>query len=230
MLHMRLVLCLLISTLMPRAVMACGQPICVVDPDTLALTRLITFDDLPSSFGPGRLVDEVLVVPGAQFGERFAGQSRDALGLYDHIFGVPDLPLAVIGGGPGETLSITRMSGTNVLNGFGPTRYPRRDAQGEGAIAVLFDRDQSALSFELRGGEDGTATIQFLRRDGVILQDLQVSHVREHGFGFVRSAGTADIAGFVLTNADPQGIAMDNLRFDPPQQVSALKLSLFPHG
>ena len=127
---------------------ACDAAICVVDPDTLALTQIITFDDLPSSFGPGRLVDDVLVVPGAQFGERFAGQSRDTLGFFDHITGVPLAPLVAISGGPGETLSITRMSDTNVLNGFGPARYPKRDAQGEGAIAVLFDRDQSALSFE----------------------------------------------------------------------------------
>jgi hypothetical protein len=225
-----LVLACLTATLLPNAARACGAPICVVDPDTLALTQIITFDDLPSSFGPGRLVDDVLVVPGAQFGERFAGQSRDAVGSFDHITGVPQAPLVAISGGPGETLSITRMSGTNVLNGFGPAQYPKRDAQGEGAIAVLFDRDQSALSFDLRGGEDGTARLLFLRRDGSVVQDIEVSSVREHGFGFVRSDGSADIAGFVLTNGDPQGLAMDNLRFEPPQQMGALRQLMDPFG
>ena len=57
---------------------------------------------------------------------------------------------------------------------------------------------------------------------GHVVQDIEVSSVREHGFGFVRSDGTADIAGFVLTNGDPQGLAMDNLRFEPPQQMGAL--------
>ncbi len=219
-----LVLTCLSAALLPNPARACDAAICVVDPDTLALTQIITFDDLPSSFGPGRLVDDVLVVPGAQFGERFAGQSREALGFFDQITGVPLAPLVAISGGPGETLSITRMSNTNVLNGFGSARYPKRDAQGEGAIAVLFDRDQSALSFDLRGGEDGTARLLFLRRDGSVVQDIEVSSVREHGFGFVRSDGTADIAGFVLTNGDPQGLALDNLRFEPPQQMGALPL------
>ena len=118
---------------LPRMALACEQAICLVDPDSLALRQIVTFDDMPSSFGPGRLVDDVLVTTGVQFGERFAGQSRDALGMFDHITGVPLAPLVAISGGPGETLSITRMSGTNVLNGFGPARYPKRDAQGEGA-------------------------------------------------------------------------------------------------
>ncbi|MEP2029124.1 MAG: hypothetical protein ABJI96_10525 [Paracoccaceae bacterium] len=223
MLRTCLTLACLSATFLPGAVRACDAPICIVDPDSLALTQIITFDDMPSSFGPGRLVDEVLVVPGAQFGERFAGQTRDTLGTFDYITGAPEAPLVAISGGPGETLSVTRMSDTNVLNGFGPERYPKRDAQGEGAISVLFDRDQSALSFELRGGEDGTARLLFLRRDGTIVQDIVVNSVREHGFGFVRSDGTADIAGFVLTNGDPQGIAMDNLRFEPPQKLGALR-------
>jgi hypothetical protein len=215
---------------LPRMALACEQAICLVDPDSLALTQIVTFDDMPSSFGPGRLVDDVLVTTGVQFGERFAGQSRDALGMFDHITGVPLAPLVAISGGPGETLSITRMSGTNVLNGFGPARYPKRDAQGEGAISVLFDRDQAALSFELRGGEDGVASLQFLRRDGSIIQDMQISPVGEHGFGFVRSDGVADIAGFVLTNADPQGLALDNLRFEQPPQMGALHYPLRDAG
>lgn len=227
-------LCLALSCLtvplLPNALWACDAEICVVDPDTLALTKIITFDDLPSSFGPGRLVDDVLVVPGAQFGERFAGQSRDTVGFFDQITGTAEAPLVAISGGPGETLSVTRMSDTNVLNGFGPARYPKRDAQGEGAIAVLFDRDQSALSFDLRGGEDGTARLLFLRRDGSVVQDLEVNSVREHGFGFVRSNGAADIAGFVLTNGDPQGLAMDNLRFEPPQQMGTLPHVIAPAG
>lgn len=218
-----LVLICLTVPLLPSAARACDTAICVVDPDALALTQIITFDDIPSSFGPGRLVDEVLVVPGAQFGERFAGQSLDAEGMFDQISGTAEAPLIAIAGGPGETLSVTRMSDTNVLNGFGPARYPKRDAQGEGAISVLFDRDQSALSFDLRGGEDGTARLLFLRRDGSVVQDLELNSVREHGFGFIRSNGTADIAGFVLTNGDPQGLAMDNLRFEPPQQMGALR-------
>lgn len=56
-----------------QAATKCGTPVCVVGPDTLALTRIITFDDQQASFGPGRPLDAVLALSGAAFGERFSG-------------------------------------------------------------------------------------------------------------------------------------------------------------
>ena len=91
--------------------------------------------------------------------------------------------------------------------GYGTAGFPKRDAQGEGAIAVQFDRDQPALAFDLRGGEGGTAQVQFLRRDGSVITTLQLGPLAE------------DIAGFVLTNSDDQGLALDNLRFGPPPDL-----------
>lgn len=204
------------------AAAACDTAVCVVNPDTLALTQTITFDDQQSSYGPGRHLDEVLILNGARFGERFAGQGLSPTGPHDSVTGTAlGPPLVLIAGDAGQNLALVHMGGATrtVLVGYGPAGFPKRDAQGEGAIAVQFDRDQPALAFDLRGGEGGSAQVQFLRRDGSAIVTLQLGPLGEDRFGFSRNDGTSDIAGFVLTNFDDQGLALDNLRFGPPPDL-----------
>ncbi len=205
--------------LIPLQALACEAPICVVDPDTLNLTREINFDDLPSGWDPGHLIDDLLVLDGARFGERFAGQRVESLGSHDRIAGVALPPLTLLPGAPGETLSIVHMLGSNILNGFGPEGFPRASAQGEGAIAVLFDKDQPALAFTILGGEAGSAQIAFLRRDGSLVHTVSIETTGTLRLGFLRNTMEADIAGIVITNTDPQGLAVDNVRFGPPPQL-----------
>lgn len=216
---MKLLRCIFLA-LMPGTALACGAPVCLVDPDSLALTRVITFDDIRSSYGPGWLVDEVLVLPGAKFGEHFAGQLVGSDGAHDRVDGQAIAPLTLMAGAPGQNLSVVFFSGNSVLNGYGAAGYPRRDAQGEGAIAVMFDRDQSALSFDLRGGESGAAAVLFLRRNGSVIWRVPVEPTGEFTVGFERTDGISDIAGFVVTNSDPQGMAIDTLRFGKPPDLS----------
>ena len=203
----------LLLTFMPGAALACGAPVCLVDPDSLALTQIITFDDMRSGGGPGHKVDDVLPLPGATFGERFAGQAVTLSGPHDQITGAPFSPLTMLPGAAGQNLSLVHFSGNTVLNGYGAAGFPKRDAQGEGAIAVLFDSDQSAFAFDLRGGEEGAAFVSFHRRDGSLISQVPVQPTGEFAVGFLRSDGHADIAGFVVTNNDPQGLAIDTLRF-----------------
>jgi hypothetical protein len=211
---------LLLSLLMPQAALACGAPVCLVDPDTLYLPKVITFDDLQSGFGPGHRIDDVLIVPGAAFAEHFAGQSVTSDGDHDRVEGAAFGQLTIVQGAPGQNLSIVHFSGNAVLNGYGAAGFPKREAQGEGAIAVLFDTDQSSLAFDLRGGEDGAALVQFLRRDGSVIGSVPVQPTGEFAVGFVRSTGEDDIAGIVITNTDPQGLAIDTLRFGKPPDLS----------
>ena len=210
----------LVLALTPGAALACGQPVCLVDPATLTLTQIITFDTVGSGAGPGRNLDEVLVLPGAAFGERFAGQSVTSEGNHDTILGAAQRPLSMLPGAPGQNLSLVSFYGNTVLNGYGAAGFPKREAQGEGAIAVLFDDDQSALAFDLRGGEAGAAQVSFLRRDGTLIGEVQIRPTGEFAVGFLRSTGDADIAGMVITNSDPQGIAIDTLRFGKPPDLS----------
>ncbi len=213
------ILCATIIVLIPHTAWACDAPVCLVDPATLELPEMITFDDVRSSLGPGFKVDEVLPLPGAAFGEHFAGQRVAAAGDHDKVIGNAYAPLTLMAGAAGQNLSVVQFSGNTVINGYGVAGYPKRDAQGEGAIAVLFDVDQSALAFDLRGGEAGEAQVAFLRRDGSAIGTVLVAPTGEFSVGFSRFPSIADIAGFVVTNTDPQGLAIDTLRFGKPPDV-----------
>ncbi len=210
--------CIAVAAAAPAT--ACDGAVCLVDPETLALPRIITFDDTRSSRGPGRSVEDVLIMDGAHFGERFAGQTAETNGDHDRITGGALPPLTVMPGMPGQNLSVVFFDGNNILNGYGPAGFPKRRAQGEGAIAFLFDEDQSALAFQLRGGEHGTAEVTFLARDGKLIEKLSLPPVGEHYFGFVRRNGASDIAGVLLENNDPQGLALDNVKFGKSPDLS----------
>lgn len=195
----------------------CAAPICVQPRDELGLSRLLTFEDVPNSLGVGARIDDLLTRPGARLGERFAGQILTQDGDFDRVSGRPDAPLTVQPGTPGRNLGAIRLPGTVVLHGLGPRGFPRAEAIGEGAIAIAFDHDQGALALDLRGGEGGHATVIFYRRDGSIIHRLHLSPLGEDSFGFLRNATDADIAGLLILNSDPQGIAIDNLAFDDPK-------------
>ncbi|WP_299880068.1 hypothetical protein [uncultured Sulfitobacter sp.] len=211
---------ILALTLLPTGALACGAPVCLVDPDSLALVRVITFEDVQSGYGPGRVIDDILPLDGAVFGERFAGQFVDTNDTHDQISGNALSPLTMMPGDAGQNLSVVQFSGNTVINGYGTAGFPKREAQGEGAIAVLFDNDQSALAFDLRGGEAGVAIVTFHRRDGTVIHSVPIDPTGEFAVGFTRSDGASDIAGFVMTNTDPQGLALDTLRFGKPADLS----------
>lgn len=204
----------------PSTALACTAPVCLTDPDTLTLPRLIDFDDQPSGWGPGMLVNDVMDLAGARVGEHFAGQRVASVGAHDTVTGSATSPLTVRAGRKGQNLSVVRFQGSALINGFGAAGFPKRDAQGEGAIAVEFDQDQSALAFDLRGGEAGAALVTFMARDGAVIGSVTVDPTGEFAVGFYRATGKADIAGFVMTNTDPQGLAIDTLRFGKPPDLS----------
>ncbi|QUJ77135.1 hypothetical protein KDD17_03665 [Sulfitobacter albidus] len=210
----------LILSLCPALAWACTDPVCVVAPDTLDLPREITFDGTPGGYGPGFLVNDVLRLDGAQFAERFVGQRIERRGDHDAVTGAAFGPLTLIPGAAGQNLSVVAFRGIRVLNGYGAEGYPKRRAQGEGAIAILFDDDQYALTLDIRGGEAGAARILFLARSGAVIADLSVAPVGEEAIGFLRAGGVDDIAGIVLTNTDPQGIALDTITFGKPLDLS----------
>lgn len=209
----------ILLTLCATSAAACDAGVCRVDPDTLILPQIITFDHTRSSFGPGHNIDGLLVLPGASFGDHFAGQRIIADATFDAFDGTPLSPLTVLPGPPGQNLSVVRDAGNAFLNGYGISGFPRRDSQGEGAVAVLFDDDQSALAFELRGGEGGAAMVHFFRRDGKILATIRIAPTGEFSVGFQRNGAFADIAGLIVTNTDPQGMAIDTLRFGKPPDL-----------
>jgi hypothetical protein len=201
------------AILLATSAAACERAICQVPPNTLALPNVITFEDQRATMGPGILINEPWVLEGAVFAERFLGQSLEYNGEHDAIIGAATAPLTPLAGSPGQTMSLVLMSGNKVLNGYGRASFPSRNGQGEGAISVLFKTDQSAVAFDIRGGERGHAQVLFLRRDGSVIAQLPVKDLREYSVGFERRNGLSDIAGLVIMNTDPQGLALDNFRF-----------------
>ncbi|WP_137702035.1 hypothetical protein [Marimonas lutisalis] len=200
-----------------RADAACDAPVCLVSRDSLALSHLIDFEDIPNSMGIGTAIDALLARPGARFGERFAGQALLVEGDYDRVEGLARPPLTALPGAPGQSLGAMRLPGTVVLHGLGQRGFPRDAAAGEGMIAIEFEHDHGALAFDLRGGEQGHATVIFLRRDGSEIARLSIGPLAEESYGFLRNAAQPDIAGILILNSDPQGIAIDNLAFDDPR-------------
>jgi hypothetical protein len=57
---------------------------------------------------------------------------------------------------------------------LGPLGFPNLSANGEGALAILFDDDASEFGFEIRGINSGTgsATLDFYRRDGTLIESV----------------------------------------------------------
>ena len=206
---------------------ACDRPVCIFDPTGLHFGRIITFDDQPGNFGPGRPVEGVLALPGASFGEMFAGQALTNDTDFDQVTGPALGPLTLLPGATGQNLSILRVTGATLLSGTGPRGFPMTIATGEGAIAVWFAADQSALRLDLLGGEGGVAHILFLARDGSLIDQIELSPLAEGSIGFARNTppmtdAVADIAGLVISNNDPEGIALDAVAFDTGDQTSLL--------
>lgn len=198
--------------LVPFAADACDRPVCL-SADAVRMVHHVTFDDQPSAMGPGRQINGVLTMPGASFGERFEGQSLLDDRSFDLVTGPGAAPLTLIPGEMGHNLSILRLPGTNVLSGDGPLGFPDEGATGEGSVAVLFDQDQAAMRLALRGGEGGRVLLIFLGRDGRVIDSHTIGELSESTLTFIRQENVEDIAGVVLSNRDPEGIALDALSF-----------------
>lgn len=160
-----------------------------------------------------------LILMGQNFAERFVGQTLSPSGNFDVLSGTPTVPLALQVGSPGQNLNILSSASTlntNALSGVGPLGFPNFDAVGEGSFAVLFDFDQSEFGFDLLGGNGGSATVNFFRRNGSLADTIVIDGLASTSYGFRRDGGIKDIAGISIDNNDPGGIPVDNLRSDVP--------------
>ena len=193
-----------------------AAPINQVNYGDLTGTQLITFDDVPGGPVPGTNYDAVFVSGGVSFAERFVGQTNTPSGTFDVLSGSPGGPLALAVGAPGRNLNVFFYAGSQGLTGLGPLGFPDFNAIGEGAIALLFTSEQSEFGFQLVGGDGGSATVDFFRRDGSLVHQIVLGGLTSAFYGFSREGGVNDIAGVSIWNTDPLGIVFDNLKFDVP--------------
>jgi hypothetical protein len=184
--------------------------------DDLTGTQFVTFDDVAGGGAPGTNYDAVFVSGGVSFAERFAGQANIPSGDFDVLSGSPSGPLALAIGAPGQNLNVFVNGSSQVLTGLGPLGFPNFGAIGEGSIALLFTSEQSEFGFQLVGGNGGSATLDFFRRDGSLVQQVVLGGLADAFYGFSREGGVNDIAGVSIWNTDLGGIGFDNLKFDVP--------------
>jgi len=187
---------------------------------SLTGTGLVTFDDVAGGAAPGTNYDGILASGGEHFAERFVGQTLSANGDFDVLSGSPTGTLALQVGSPNHNVNVFVNAGTNVLTGLGTPGFPSFSAIGEGAFTTLFTNDQSQFGFQLVGGDGGSATINFYRRDSSLIQSIVVSGLANAFYGFSRDLGVQDIAGISIFNNDPGGIGFDNLKFDVPSTAT----------
>lgn len=197
-----------------------------------ALTRgRVDFDLLPQLPEPGHNLDHGLAFPGGRIGERFAGQRLEVIEqapgmLHDQAAGAPEAPLTVIDGAPGQNLSVSFHLAflSNALYPLGPKGYPEAQARGEGSAAFLFTEDSCAFALRLHteylddlgtnADHLGEVSFTFYARDGRVLgreTRLVPGGISSHGFQ--TEDGAARIAGVLVENLDPGGIALDDIRF-----------------
>lgn len=187
--------------------------IVAIDPSSVPCIQIVTFSDVRGGENPGTSYDGLVWSGGLQFAERFMGQTVSYSGDFDVVSGIPISPLILQVGTPGQNLDVFAYT-TNVLAGLGHLGYPDMDAIGEGSIAMYFPSPQSRVSFQLVGGNGGSATLGFYRADGSLIDNVVVSGLADLDYGFATSNGTLSISGILIQNTDPSGIGVVNICHD----------------
>lgn len=187
---------------------------------------VVNFEELVLGANPdGTLYDGVLSSGGVQFGERFAGQELAlvkaprpgavAQDWFDDLsLGSPLAGLAVAAGDSGANLGAYAYadSAGHALAGIGPPNTDGSDPFGFGSIAARFATGVAGLGLQLREANGGDGWLNLYRADGSLIESLALGPLQDGLYGWARSDGTADIAGFSLYHRDTYyGVAIDNL-------------------
>ena len=184
-----------------------------IDTALVACSMSATFSDVEGGGTPGTNYDGVLASGGLLFSERFAGQSTSSSGNFDVISGLPSNPLELQAGEAGQNLDVFDYAG-NALAGLGPIGFPDIDAIGEGSIAIYFPIAQSQVKLSLVGGNGGSATLEFYRADGSLIDEVVVSNLADLPYAFGSSDNSYIISGILIQNTDASGIGVDNVCYD----------------
>jgi hypothetical protein len=187
--------------------------IVVIDGDAVECARTASFEDLDGGASPGTSYDIVLWSGTILFGERFQGQTLGNAGDFDVVSGTPSDPLTPQAGSAGQNLNIfTYVS--NVLVGLGHIGFPDIDAIGEGSIALYFPAPQRRVGLQLVGGNGGSATLDFYRADGSLIDSIVLTGLGEFRYGFETADATNSIAGILIQSTDASGVGLDDVCYE----------------
>lgn len=134
------------------------------------------------------------------------------------LSGTPAPGLALQPVSPGTSVWREPTFGSAALGGDNPTH----NSPGTGPISILFSEDQLAVGFDA-GWFDaaGSTLISAFDRDGALLGTITNTGTGIEFLGFATTDGLARIAGVQLSliGDEPNGFAIDNLRFGVAGQV-----------
>ncbi len=190
------------------------------------------FEAWPRRPEPGHLLRAPHHAPGLAIASHFEGQTPAILtrrdgGRHDSLTTTtakPPLRLAAGPDGQGLAVAQHRGFGSNAAFPIGPDGFAQLSGRGEGSLAILFDQDQRATGLLIhsdypdplgsRPAPRGTVEVIFLARDGQVLGRI-VSALGQGvtPLGFQTTSGLPMIAGVVILNTDPGGIAVDDILF-----------------
>ncbi|MDX5401898.1 MAG: hypothetical protein LPK02_05950 [Rhodobacterales bacterium] len=196
------------------------------------LDRIEGFEGWPARAEPGHLLRAPHRGDGIAIASHFTGQTPAILtlrdgGSYDSLSEArAQAPLRLEVGPPGQGIAIARHRGfgSNAVFPVGPRGFDRIDGRGEGSLAILFDDDQRAVGLLVhadyadplgtRPATRGTVEVIVLDRAGRVLA-RPVTPVSEGvtALGYQTASGAPLIAGLVLLNTDPGGIAVDDILY-----------------
>lgn len=231
---MRTLFLVLICLALPLRAEITSVPYAALEP---RLSEKQGFETLPQRPEPGFNLDHALRRPGLSIGTHFSGQSliarpgptgapHDALGP-----GAATRPLTLQSDPPRQNLSIAFHRGfaSNALLPLGPHGFDRLSGRGEGAVALLFDNDQSAIALRLHTDyaaplgttpPQGDITLRFYDRSGrLIAQQTLRPGPGKSAHGFATADTLPRIAGLLVTNSDPGGIALDDILYQIEQRL-----------
>lgn len=169
---------------------------------------------------PGMSIDSLLGDARVVFGEAFAGQVVTGT-PFDTLTGTPSAPLTLYPGDMGENHALAYHAGFGSVALFplGPWGFPAVAARGEGAVAMQFTRDVTAVGLRVHSDYadplgsrpvPGSLLIQFYDRAGHLLDRHSI--LLDTGITDLGFSGPP-FAAVVITNTDPGGIAIDDIIF-----------------
>ena len=196
------------------------------------LDSLEGFEAWPMRDEPGHLLRAPHRAPGLAVASHFEGQAPGILtrrdgGRHDSLIATQaDSPLRLVTGPDGQGLAVARHRGfgSNAAFPIGPDGFDRLSGRGEGSLAILFDQDQRATGMLIhsdypdplgtRPAPRGAVEVIFMARDGHVLGKVITPLIEGiTALGFQTASGQPLIAGVVILNTDPGGVAVDDILF-----------------
>jgi len=208
------------------------------------LDRIEGFEAWPRRAEPGHLLSAPHRGEGITVASHFTGQTPAILtrregGRFDSLTQArAQAPLQLETGPPAQGIAVALHRGfaSNAVFPIGPAGFDRIDGRGEGMLAILFDHDQRATGLLIhsdyadplgtRPAPRGTVEVIVLDRAGRVLA-RPVTPLAQGitALGYATAGGAQLIAGLVVLNTDPGGIAVDDILYERAAMMGEMQHS-----